>query len=402
MAFNNTPDFQVLNELAERLRTVDSQPLPLGECSGRFLASPLCADRDSPACNVSAMDGFGFRLSDAVIGNRLAVTAVSRPGNAPPPCPPPGCALQIFTGAPVPSGCELVVQREHAEESPPTNASEIVLRESNFHLGMNIRQQGENALSGSTIRPSGSFIHAGAIAAAANFGADTLRVHRRVRVQIIVTGDELHRVDQEVEPWQLRDSNGPTLASLLSHQPWLEILPPLQVGDSLEQLVSTLQQALRDADAVLLTGGVSMGNFDFVPAAVQNAGLTTVFHKLPIRPGRPILGGVSSDGQLVLGLPGNPVSAAVGGLRFAIPLLAKMGGAISDYSPKPRVTVATPHTRSLPLHCFRLVRVHPDGYVDWVSSQGSGDLVSLAHSDGFVEVPKNETGTGPWSYWSWY
>ncbi len=402
MAFNNTPDFQALLELAERLRTVDSQPLPLSECSGRFLASDLCADRDSPACNVSAMDGFGLRLSDALAGKHLSVTDVSRPGNAPPPSPPQGSAIQIFTGAPVPGGCELVVQREHVEESLTTNPKEIVLGEANYQLGMNIRCQGENALSGSTILPSGSLLRAGSIAAAANFGAATLRVHRSVRVQIIVTGDELHRVDQEVEPWQLRDSNGPTLASLLSQHAWLEIPEPLRVGDSLEQLVSTLQQALKSADAVLLTGGVSMGDFDFVPAAVRRAGITTVFHKLPIRPGRPILGGNSPDGQLVLGLPGNPVSAAVGGLRFAIPLLAKMAGALSDYSRNPLVTVVSPHTRSLPLHYFRLVRINPDGQIDWVPSQGSGDLVSLAHSDGFVEVPKNETGTGPWTYWSWY
>src|SRR5690606_20573956 len=143
-------------------------------------------------------------------------------------------------------------------------------------------------------------LHAGCIAAAANFGAATVEVARPVRVQVIVTGDELLGIDQAVQPWQLRDSNGATLAALLRPHPWIDLLSVEHVVDDLEALGQAIQRAVRKADALLLTGGVSMGDYDFVPAAVRAAGGRQVFHKLPIRPGKPIFGAVGPAGQLIL------------------------------------------------------------------------------------------------------
>lgn len=413
-------NFPAVAELASRLKTVSTELLPLDQCTQRVLAADLCADRDSPACDVSAMDGFALHQADAVPQRVLSIAGISRPGAPSPPMPVPGQALQIFTGAPVPPGADLVVQREWVQENsltqlqPPTHAPlntnnesaaptapTITLGDHVYNAGINIRRQGENARAGSPILRHGTRLHAGHIAAAANFGATHLSVASRIRVTILVTGDELAALDAQVAPWQLRDSNGPTLFALLANHLWIDPLPPQRVGDSLPKLVETVNAALPQCDALILTGGVSMGDFDFVPAALQQAGVETLFHKLPIRPGKPILGGLGPQGQLVVGLPGNPVSAAVCGRRFVLPLLAHRAGLTSPHSPQPVMHVSTPNNRPLPLHWFRLVRWNSAGDLEWVPSQGSGDLVSLAASNGFVEIPANATGSGPWPYWSW-
>ncbi|WP_164103424.1 molybdopterin molybdotransferase MoeA [Candidatus Laterigemmans baculatus] len=390
----------VIDDLAACLRTAGTMRLPLADAVGRVLRSDLRADRDSPAANVSAMDGYALRASDLRAGAELAVTGESTPGAPPPTTPSPGEAIRIFTGAVVPLGCDAVLRREDVAEQPERIQ---IAASGELPSGRHIRFQGENSTAGSTILSSGSMLSPGGIAAAANFGAATLEVSRPVRVQTIVTGDELLRVDEPVQPWQLRDSNGPTLAALLRPHPWLELLPAMHVRDELERICEAVERGLQNADALLLTGGVSMGDYDFVPAAVQRAGGRQIFHKLPIRPGKPIFGAVGPEQQLILGLPGNPVSAAVGTVRFGLPLLRRIAHCDPWMPSRPRVELRDDGSlsKTLPLHWFRLVRLTGHGVVERVATQGSGDLVSLALSSGFIEQPPGTSGPGPWPYWSW-
>jgi molybdopterin biosynthesis enzyme len=142
-----------------------------------------------------------------------------------------------------------------------------------------------------------------------------------------------------------------------------------------------------------------MGDYDHVPQAVRQAGGEIVFHKLPVRPGKPILGAATAAGQLIVGLPGNPVSAAVGGRRFVVPWLRVLAGGTSP--PPTTLTLIDAPAKTLPLHWMRLVQLQEGGRGALVASRGSGDLVSLAGSSGFIEQPPEASGLGPWPYWPW-
>lgn len=385
-----------IEALADRLLAVEAEEIPLTRSSGRILRHCVSADRDSPAADVSAMDGYAVCMADLSKRERLSVSGESVPGHAPPRCQP-GKVVRIFTGGIVPDGFDLVIRREDTQEEPDAIRFTDAARDA--PRGQNIRRRGENAGGGDEILPVGGHLHAGAIAAAANFGAAYVAVSRPVRVALIVTGDELRSVDDRVEPWQLRDSNGITLASLLNNAPWIEVVSQAAVDDDLPTIRQTLTSALEQADAVVMTGGVSMGDYDHVPTAVEQAGAEIIFHKLPVRPGKPILGAVDPKGRPIIGLPGNPVSAAIGGRRFLLPWLAKMAG--SESVGQPAVMLVDRPPKTLPLYWMRLVQLQSDGRVRLVPSRGSGDLVSLALSTGFIEQPPHADSLGPWPYWDW-
>ncbi len=397
----DSPDMAIAR-LAASLQTLDSEAVPIAKACGRVLRQAIVADRDSPAADVSAMDGYAIRMADLQSSQPLAVSGESRPGH-PPPEPQATAAMRVFTGAIVPAGFDAVIRREDTEEDE--HAVRMLAAAKTATAGLNIRRQGENSRRGSEVLPAGTLLNTAGVAAAANFGVTAPLVTRRVRVTVIVTGDELRSVEQTVEPWQLRDSNGYALAAMFSGQPWIEHVATHSSLDTLDDLTARLQHALAVSDAVVLTGGVSMGDYDHVPAAVKNCGGEVVFHRLPLRPGKPILGAASEDGKLILGLPGNPVSATVCGRRFMLPLLGRLAG--RTLAERPRVELADPPPAQLPLWWMRLVRIDDRGQARLVASQGSGDLVALACSDGFIETPPQEArpetpAGGPWPFWSWH
>lgn len=390
------PD-DALRTLCQHLRPMASETTSLGQAVGRVLAAPLLADRDSPPCDVSAMDGYAVRLAD------LAYPALEVAGEVAvgqePPSLPPGRTLRIFTGAPVPRAAEAVIQREHVDEQ----GEQIVLRPAYTPpvIGLNIRRQGENLRAGEVVLREGTLITPAAVAALASFGATRLSIRRPVRVAIINTGSELVAADAPAQRWQIRDANGPGLAALLSERAWLDVRPPVRISDDYQALRGLLVDALAASDALLVTGGVSAGQYDFVPDAVTALGGQTIFHRLPLRPGAPLLGAVGPHGQAILGLPGNPVSVMITARRFAWVVLRHLAGM---QEPQPRAAVVQlchPDDQTAPLWWFRLVRLTHAGLAELVPTQGSGDIVALGRSDGFVEVPPRATGAGPWPFYSW-
>jgi molybdopterin molybdotransferase len=299
----------------------------------------------------------------------------------------------------VPPEAEAVVRREDTEESDDwirltVDAGQIPPAEF-------IRRQGENLRAGAELVAAGTAISPAVISALASFGCTSPLVHRRVTVGLLTTGGELVPPSEQPPPWKIRDSNGPVLRSLLGSVAWLSLVQTDNADDSLEALEATLAELLASCDAVIATGGVSMGNRDFVPAAVERAGGQTVFHKLRQKPGKPMLGAVGPDGQAVLGLPGNPVSVMVTARRFAYVVLRRLGGFSSLHRPTTAVTLRDPDDERLDLWWHRPVRLTSDGEAELLSSRGSGDIAAAARSDGFVCLPPGRTGQGPWPYWSW-
>ncbi len=386
-----------LEAMLSRIEPVGAERVPLKDAAGRVLAESIQADRPSPACDVSAMDGYAVREVDLKPGE-IPVAGTIAIGAAP-PAMPTGAVLRIVTGAPVPEGVFAVIRREDCVE----HADRIGITEATIAAapaGANIRRRGENCDAGAEITPAGTLITGPCVGASATVGVTEPAVRRRVRVALLVTGDEVLPADASPEPWQLRDSNGPALAGLLSRHAWLDVDLRPRVADDEGALREAFGSALADADAVICTGGVSMGGKDFVPAVVRASGAEVVFHRLPQKPGKPALGAISPEGKPILGLPGNPVSVLVTGRRLALPALARRAGMIDDpYPTLVRLTSRDPKTLKLWWH--RPVRLTGPGEAVLLATKGSGDIPSASTSDGFVEIPPNDPDEGPFPFYAW-
>lgn len=380
--------------LLERLSPLGVERVPLEVAQGRVLAESLVADRPSPAIDVSAMDGYAVN-SAALPPGVVRVVGEARIGR-PPTRLEPGSAVKISTGAPLPLGADAVIRREDVVErsdsievGPSVKASP----------GLHVRRRGENVAGGATVAEPGRVIDPALAAALACFGLPRPLVHRRVRVALLVTGDEIRDASDAVSDWELRDSNGPALRALLSSPAWIEWLPARRCPDEPGFIRRAMADALAAADLVLCTGGVSMGDRDHVPAVLRDLGAEVVFHRLPQRPGKPILAAIDRAGVCVMGLPGNPLSVMVTARRLAVPAAMRLGG-ITRQPPPPIVRVES-DGRSINLWWHRLVRLTAPGQGVLVESRGSGDIPSAARSDGFIEVPPGASGDGPWPFHHW-
>lgn len=378
-----------IEKLSIRLQPVSAQQSSIADVAGRVLAADLVADRDCPALDMSAMDGYALRLEES-LPVTLPVQGTAAAGSEPLTLLP-GQAIRIFTGAAVPVGADCVVRREDTVEQSHQVQLTIALHE--LRGGQNIRRRGENSRQSARLLARGSLIDASSIATVASFGPGTLSVYRPVRVAVLNTGDELADPGAAVKDWQIRDSNGPTLAAWLDRLSWVETAARQRVGDTLQNVQAALTAQLEHCDAILVTGGVSMGDTDYVPAAIESLGGEILFHRLPIRPGRPVLGAIL-DGKLIVGLPGNPVSVAVTARVVAEPLLRKLAGC-EFAAPRLLVRLAETDDNRIDLTWFRLVTIDASGAVHLTQSQGSGDLVSLSRSSGFVEIPAGGDAQGP-------
>ncbi len=385
------------------------ESVPLARSRGRILARPLVADRDQPPFPRSTRDGFACRAKEASRHEPLAIAGASRAGDPPAGPLPPGSAWEIMTGAAVPAGADAVMMIEHVETAEDRQPRTVrLLPPRTVSAGENVVALGAQARAGQELLAPGAVIDAGQIALAASCGYAEIEVFARPRVAILATGDELVPVEAEPGPGQIRNSNGPMLAALVEAaggKPWL--LPA--AADIADALDASIAQA-RDADLLLITGGVSAGKFDLVEPALARAGSTFHFTGVKIQPGKPTVFGELPATALVqnqdctkccFGLPGNPVSSAVTFLLFAAPVLAALSGR-RDHGPRfalAQLAGAVTHRpglmRFLPAACtFGAANVMPE--VSLIPWHGSGDLAALARSNCFLVIPDNaerlETG----------
>lgn len=385
--------------LLAHTRPVSTERVPLAAASGRILAEPITADRPSPPSDVSAMDGFAVRIAEVPTSERpIRVAGEIRIGAAPPALPK-GQALRIVTGAPVPDGADAVIPREHVREEGDRIVVFPGVAEG-LKPNASIRRQGENAPAGAAILQPGTPLTPAAISALAAVGAAAPLVFRQVRAAVLVTGDELLDVTESPSPYQLRDSNGPVLRALLSSTPWLATPIVRRAPDDPAAIRSAAADLLGQSDILFLSGGVSMGDRDFVPRVLAELDAQALFHKVAQRPGRPVLGAVSAHGQPILALPGNPVSVLVTARRLGGPVLQQLAGRARSTPPIP-VTLGNPDAKSIPMWWHRPVRINDNGTAHLIDARGSGDIPATAPTDGFVELSPNHHGPGPWPFYSW-
>ena len=366
---------------------------------GRVLAEPISADRDSPAADISAMDGFAINIHDVNTESMIEVRGESKAGS-PPPELEKGTAVRIFTGAMLPATANAVIKRE--DTTVIEQAIRIKASEGGYPEGLNIRKAGENAPRGSEILSRGTLLNSANASTLASFGCDAVSLIRPLQISVITTGDEVGQFGRAApKPWQIRNSNALSLKVLFDAHPWIKITHTGHCSDEEGSLLAVMTQSLEKADALIITGGVSVGDYDFVPSVIQKMGANVAFHGLPIRPGKPVLGASTEQGKLILGLPGNPVSAITGCQRLGIPLLKYIAGFSSWNQRPPKVLLKNADTKTIPLHWLRLVEESFDGSVTLCQNQGSGDLVALGKSSGFIEIDPNQNSEGRWPYYRW-
>jgi molybdopterin molybdotransferase len=312
-----------------------ARPLPAvslarRRAAGRVLARPVAATADVPAADVSAMDGFAL-AGAAPLGEAVPVSGLVAAGDPPGRALPEGTALRIMTGAPLPDGADRVIPVERTrvtENGAPEG--EAVTFEVTGGAGDHVRRRGEVVRAGDELLPAGRFLTPGALSLLASQGLAEVTVHRSPRVALVVTGDEVVPPEEEPGPGKLRDSHTDfVLAACRSLG--LEAQPLGIAADDPEALRERVEQGL-EADVLLLSGGVSMGEYDLVEGVLVDLGCEPLFDAVAIQPGKPLVaavapahhradGSVSGDPTLVFGLPGNPASAIVCFWLFVRPAL---------------------------------------------------------------------------------
>lgn len=370
--------------LWERFAPLPAERLPLGDAQGRFLAEALWARRDDPPFDNSAMDGYAVRAADVEGASdaapcQLKVIGESRAGEPSERGLGAGEAIRIFTGAMVPEGADAVVMQENTAREGETVSVVVPSPE-----GKHIRRAGEAVRATSGLLGRGAELRSGEIALAASQGHAIVPVHRRPRVAILATGDELNELGSTPGSGGIYDSNSHGLAAAVREAGGIPQLLPLG-ADSPEALLALVQEGLR-ADMLISTGGVSVGDYDLVHGAFEAAGVEEVFWKVRIKPGKPVRFGVSGRGVPALGLPGNPVSALVTFELFARPALRTMIGDASPHRERIKVKLSRPMTA--PATRTELARARLEGDVAHPSSrQGSGNMTSLVGLDVLLILP---------------
>jgi molybdopterin molybdotransferase len=371
------------------------ESLALAAASGRVLAADVRADRDQPPFPRSTRDGFAVRSADLaatstgpvslrVIGEVAAGATFTRSVE-------PGTAVEIMTGAPVPAGADAVVMVEHVERSGDPQVITIGGGRS-VALGENIVPQGSELGLNQIARPAGTTLDAAAIALLASLGCARPAVFARPRVAILGTGDELVAVEAAPGPAQIRDSNRYCLAALIERAGGQPLPLPI-VPDDRAATEAALAQAAATADIILVSGGVSMGKYDHVEAAMAALSARIIFDGVAIRPGKPLVFALLG-GKPLFGLPGNPLSALVTFQLFGAAAVALWGGRTEapplDFFGA-QLAVNHAHTqRPVPLTVFLPATFARTGTgaprVTPLRSQGSGDLAAMAAADGFVVI----------------
>jgi len=366
----------------------------LAGVAGRVLAAPLVADRDAPPFDRAARDGYALRYSDIVkLPATLKLAGEIRAGAAFTDKIRVGECVQIMTGAAVPESVNAVVMIEHT-----TREGDRVTFQRAVEKGANIVARGSEAKAGAEVVPAGRRMGPVEIAIAAQFGHAEMTVFERPRVAILTTGDEIVPMAETPEPFQIRNSNRYSLAAQVV-QAGGEPVELGQARDESAELRGKIEQGLK-ADALVLSGGVSMGKYDLVEDVLRELGADFRFDAVAIRPGKPAVFGVCR-GKPVLALPGNPVSTMVTFELFGVPMVDVLSGA--EARPLRLVKARLRHAVKLtaPLTHFipaKLMWFGDDAHVAALTSQGSGDLAGLAQAECFLVVPetKLEFAPGEW------
>jgi molybdopterin molybdotransferase len=363
------------------VKLLDQEAVDLQNALGRILAEPILADSDIPSFSRSAMDGYACRAEDQ--DQPLDIIEEIPAGKFPGKMIGPGQCARIMTGAPVPAGCDLVIRVEDTR----LNASgqmEIMVK----GTSSNIRLQGEDVKKNGKIILPGQQINKQHVGIMAMVGCTHPVVYRQPSVGVISTGAELVGHDQKPDQSQIRNSNGPQLMAQVSNLGLLASNYGI-VTDVPELIREKILNTTNRHDVVLISGGVSAGDYDFVPGILQEIGMNIKMHKMKTRPGKPLLFAVN-DHHYVFGVPGNPVSTFVQFECLIKPFLLKLMGSKSFDVRMPMLMGEDYQHLESSLHFFIPVRIDSEG-IFTLPYHGSGHLTAYAEAEGILEIPPGKS-----------
>lgn len=366
-----------------------SETLAINDILDRVLAEPVTARIDVPSSRNSAMDGYALNTSQASAGERLRVAGLSAAGHPWNGQLAPGECIRILTGAVVPESADTVVMQEHVH----SEAGFITL-ENEPRAGAHIRNPGEDTQAGTVILATGRRLTAADIGLLASQGISEATVVRQPKVVFFTTGDELVPIGQALGPGQIHDSNRYTLRALLSRYP-VKFIDLGVIPDTEDAVRAALTHAGESADLILTTGGVSVGDADYVSRLLRSEGETD-FWKVAMKPGRPLAFGRFGE-ALFLGLPGNPVSVMATFSLFVRPALLRLCGTF----PEPPLTLQARLLENLRKNPGRadfqrgiLERRNGEWTVRSTGGQGSHQLRSMSVANAYIVLPRESAGAG--------
>jgi molybdopterin molybdotransferase len=378
-----------------------TETVPLTQAVGRVLRQHVAADRDFPPYDRVTMDGIALQFGSLTAGQTtFPIERTQLAGAVPTPLASPQAAVEIMTGAALPPGTDTVIRYEDLDFSDAPSRQATV-RVAPPRLGHNVHAQGSDQQAGTQLLAPGRVLSPAEIAVAATVGAATLAVTRRPRIAVVSTGDEIVDIEATPLPHQIRRSNGPMLSAALALAGCDS--QEFHLLDDLASLKTELPALLASFDAVLLSGGVSKGQADFLPQALREVGVEEIFHRVAQRPGQPFWFGQAPGGAVVFALPGNPVATFANYYRYVQPWLRQCQGLPAEASQPVFAELAGPVEFKPALTYFLAVRLEnaPDGRLlaHPAPTAGSGDLAGLLAADGLLELAAEQTTFAPGTAW---
>jgi len=372
------------------------ETISLGRAAGRVLRQEVHGERDQPPFHRVTMDGIAFASSpDPVHGTiprKFPILGVQAAGAPPLALTQPAGCIEVMTGAVLPTGCDCVIPIEKLTITAGVAEVASTITPSPW---MNVQKQGWDGRAGQPLLSPGVRLDATHVAVLASAGLAAVQVTRLPRILVVTTGDELVEPGLPIQAWQIRRSNAYAVLAALQKAGFADV-DNAHLDDEPNSMLAKLQIYLDSYDVLILSGGVSMGRFDYVPETLSALGVRKVFHKISQRPGLPMWFGTRNDGKAAYALPGNPVSTLVCLRRYVLPGLhaalglppaAPMELALGeDFEVKPPLTYFLPVTLANGgEHAVSGAVALPK------ATKGSGDFISLLGTQGFVELPPGPT-----------
>ena len=318
MAINMIPVDEARKLILENTNILPAVWLPLQKALGLVSAADIFSTIDIPSYPQSSMDGYAISFAGWQKNKTLTIEGESAAGMSESITLMPEKAVRIFTGAPVPSGADTVVMQEKTK----IENGLLIIDDNKLETGLNVRPKGSEIRDGELALSKNSILSPAAIGFLASIGDTEVNVYPSPRVSIIITGNELQQPGEPLQYGQVYDSNSFALKFALQ-QAGIHYIYVLYAEDKLDILSGALNSALHQSDVVLLTGGASVGDYDFVTQAADDCGVETIFHKIKQRPGKPLFFGKRGN-KIVFGLPGNPASVLTCFYEYVAPTLAQM------------------------------------------------------------------------------
>jgi molybdopterin molybdotransferase len=356
-----------------------SEEVSIGECFGRVLYEDISADRDYPPFNRSAMDGFALLHEDLSLCREFTIIEEVFAGSTAREKITRGTCIRIMTGAPVPEEADLVIRVEDAV----IHSNKVSFNEANLKAWSNISKKGEDTTKEKVLLKKGQYCSPNVISVLAVLGKEKVKVYKSPCIAILSTGNEVVPVGSPVLPHQIRDSNSHALKGFLMNYK-INVNACLLVKDDKDSISKALRSVI-DSDIILISGGVSMGEADFVPECLEACKVSNIFHKVSIKPGKPLWFGRTTSKGVVFGLPGNPMSCQVAFKVFIEPYLRKCFS--MDPLPVMQLPLNEDKKKKTKFDEFfpcKIITANEKSELKPIKINGSGDILSTLNSHGLA------------------